>query len=150
MAIVTGTAITAGGGVIHLNHFSEDELLVSAKYEDATVFFSVESICLEFFGGYRERDELIQEYADHLAANLNEPSDFDNRVVEIVGGCFNDNFIDMKQSLIEDYVVRLRTRERVLYAIALECFNELCAGMAPESIRKRLDGAIENVIKEQA
>ena len=56
----------------------------------------------------------------------------------------------MMADLREDFVKKLVKREKALYAIALECFNELCSGMAPESIRKRLDDAIENTIKEQA
>ena len=63
---------------------------------------------------------------------------------------FDDETATMMADLREDFVKKLVKREKALYAIALECFNELCAGMAPESIRKRLDDAIENTIKEQA
>ncbi len=98
----------------------------------------------------RVPDTVLQEYADTLAANTEMPGYDGDDVVSIDRCNFNDSFHDMMADLREDFVGKLVKREKALYSIALECFNELCAGMDPENIRKRLDGAIENAIKEQA
>ena len=129
------------------NHDCE---IVTAEFEGTAYRFDVDELCSEFFGGIRVPDEVLQEHADILAANTEIPGYDGDDVVSLDRENFNDSYGDMMADLREDFVKKLVKREKALYAIALECFNELCSGMAPESIRKRLDDAIENTIKEQA
>ena len=127
-----------------------DTEIVTAEFEDVTYRFDVEELCNEFFGGTRVPDGALQEYADTLAANTEMPGYDGDDVVTLDRENFNDSFHDMMADLREDYVGKLFKREKALYAIALSCFEELCGGLPDEVIKKRLDDAIENTIKEQA
>ena len=128
------------------NHDCE---IVTAEFEGTIYRFDVEELCGEFFGGVRVPDEVLQDYADTLAANT-EMLDYDgDDVVTLDRENFNDSFHDMMADLRESFVEKLVKREKALYAIALSCFEELCAGLDSEIVKKRLDAAIENTIKEQ-
>ena len=153
MAITKVADMQAGTVALHSAAYGPDDEIVSAVFEGTTVYFDVEEICGEFFGGVRVSDEMIQDYAETLAANLEIVSDFDGEIATIDEDNFNDSFHDMMADLREDFIKKLlksEKREKALYAIALSCFEELCAGLPADVIKKRLDDAIENTIKEQA
>ena len=128
---------------------AESDEVVATVAENAAVYFAVQEICDEFFGGQRVCDTLVQEYADTLAANIESPEDFDD-FVTLVRSNFNDNFHDMMDDLREKFIEKMVKRERALYAIALSCFNELCAPLDEVIVKQRLDSAIEATIKEQS
>lgn len=133
--------------------YGPDDEIVSAEFAGSTIYFDVEELCDEFFGGVRVSDEMIQDYAETLAANLEVAGDFEGEIAMIDEDNFNDCFHDMMADLREDFIKKLlksEKREKALYAIALSCFEELCAGLPADTIKKRLDDAIENTIKEQA
>ena len=96
----------------------EDEI-VDAEFENCTMYFSVEELGDEFFGGLRVADALFQKYADTLAANLDVVSDYDGELVTIDRGNFNDSFGDMMADLHEDFIKDLNRRHDALYRIAL-------------------------------
>jgi hypothetical protein len=129
---------------------SPDDEIVTTEFEGCTIHWRTDEICDEFFGGVRVSDEMIQDYAETLAANLEIVEDFDGEIATIDESNFNDSFHDMMADLREDFVKKLVKREKALYAIAHSCFEELCGGLPADVIKKRLDDAIENTIKEQA
>ena len=150
MAITKVVDIQVGTVALRSSAYGPNDEIVSAEFEGHTIYFDVEEICREFFGGVRVSGELIQDYAETLAANLEIVEDFDGEIATIDECNFNDSFHDMMADLREEYVQKLQKREKALYAIALSCFNELCAGLSDDIIKKRLNDAIENTIKEQS
>ena len=104
--------------------------------------FSVDEICKTFFAGRRESEVIIQHHADVLAANVNEETAELSEVVELIDYNFNDSYDDMIEDLSQKYVKSLQQRNDAIYAIALECFTELCSGLPEAVVKQRLDAAI--------
>ena len=104
--------------------------------------FPVDEICEKFFAGRRESDAVIQYYADVLAANVEvETADLEE-VVELNPLNFNDSYEDVIADLAQQYIKGAQQRYDAVYAIALECFMELCGGLPEAVVKQRLDAAI--------
>ena len=128
-----------------------DMELVTVVVDGVETIFIVDEICIIFFNGFRETDELVQEYANELVRAVAPCKQAHGAVVSILNlkHICHETYPSLREELIARYYSLLRHRNSVMYDIALECFHELCAGLPPETIKKRLDEAIENTIKEQ-
>jgi hypothetical protein len=111
----------------------EDEI-VNAEFENCIMYFSVEELSDEFFGGLRVADALFQKYANILAANLDVVSDHDGNFVTITRSNFNDSFGDMMQDLHDDFIKNLNRRHDALYRIALASIGDGGSGITTDQL----------------
>lgn len=120
--------------------------LVMVEIQSCKVYFEVNEICHQFFGGVRETDALVQTYADTLARDLASAEDCNHYIVSINKHLFSDNYDYTIDGLRRKYVSDLQLRYNALYAVALECFmwrfTKVCGGLFKAAITKRLDAAI--------